>query len=78
MTRNAAIGRLPYAPEALGRVSIEGPASVVAGSMATFRITYTAGRFGIDDQGSVRFLFRFASDAGRPQFERPNAPNSVR
>jgi len=43
--------------------------------MATFRITYTAGRFGIDDQGSVRFLFRFASDAGRPQFERPNAPN---
>ena len=43
--------------------------------MTTVRITYTAGRFGIDDQGSVRFLFRFASDAGRPQFDRPGAPN---
>ena len=43
--------------------------------MATVRITYTAGKFGIDDQGSVRFLLRFASDAGRPQFDRPGAPN---
>ena len=39
------------------------------------RITYTCGKFGIDDQGSVRFLLRFASDAGRPQFDRPGAPN---
>ena len=75
MPINPAIGRLPYAPDELGRVSLEGPAQVVAGSMATFRITYTAGRFGIDDQGGIRFLLRFASDAGRPQFDRPNAPN---
>lgn len=75
MPINPAIGRLPYSPEELGRASLEGPAQVVAGSMASFRITYTAGRFGIDDQGGIRFLLRFASDAGRPQFERPNAPN---
>ena len=75
MSHNPHIERLPYAPETLGRVDVDAPAAIVAGSMATLRITYTAGRFGVDDQGSVRFLFRFASDAGRPQFERPNAPN---
>jgi len=56
-------------------VDIDAPAQLVAGSMASVRVTYTAGRFGIDDQGSIRFLFRFASDAGRPQFDRPGAPN---
>ena len=75
MTRNAHIGRLPYPPETLGHVRIEADAQTVAGSMATVRIVYTAGKFGIDDQGSLRFLLRFASDAGRPQFERPGAPN---
>ncbi|MCC6198050.1 MAG: DUF3604 domain-containing protein [Burkholderiales bacterium] len=75
MARNPHIERLPYEPAALGRVDVDAPARLVAGSMATIRVTYTAGRFGIDDQGSIRFLFRFASDAGRPQFDRPGAPN---
>jgi len=75
MPVNPHIARLPYAPEILGRVDVDAPPEIVAGSMSSVRITFTAGRFGIDDQGSLRFLFRFASDAGRPQFERPNAPN---
>jgi hypothetical protein len=75
MARNPHIARLPYPPETLGSVRIECDPNTVAGSMATVRITYTAGRFGIDDQGSLRFLLRFASDAGRPQFDRPGAPN---
>jgi hypothetical protein len=75
MARNPHIGRLPYSPETLGSVRVEADPKTVAGSMATVRITYTAGKFGIDDQGSVRFLLRFASDAGRPQFDRPGAPN---
>jgi hypothetical protein len=75
MTRNPHIGSSPYPPNVLGHVAIDCPPEITAGSLATVRITYTAGRFGIDDQGSVRFLFRFASDAGRPQFDRPNAPN---
>ncbi len=75
MQRNVALNRLPYPPDVLGRVTLDDAGPIVAGSMATLRVTYTAGKFGIDDQGSVRFLFRFASDAGRPQFERPNAPN---
>ena len=75
MIRNPHIGRLPYSPETLGQVRVECDPKTVAGSMATVRITYTCGKFGIDDQGSVRFLLRFASDAGRPQFDRPGAPN---
>jgi hypothetical protein len=75
MSTNPHIAKLPYPPEALGSVAIDCPPAITAGSMATVRITYTAGRFGIDDQGSIRFLLRFASDAGRPQFDRPNAPN---
>ena len=75
MIRNPHISKLPYPPEVLGHVHIEADPQTVAGSMATVRITYTAGRFGIDDQGSLRFLLRFASDAGRPQFDRPGAPN---
>ncbi|HZV92263.1 MAG TPA: DUF3604 domain-containing protein, partial [Caldimonas sp.] len=75
MTRNAHIARLSYPPETLGHVRVEADPQTVAGSMATVRIVYTAGKFGIDDQGSLRFLLRFASDAGRPQFDRPAAPN---
>jgi len=75
MAGNPHISKLPYPPEVLGHVRIEADPRTVAGSMATVRITYTAGRFGIDDQGSLRFLLRFASDAGRPQFDRPGAPN---
>lgn len=75
MSTNPHIAKLPYPPQALGSVAIDCPPAITAGSMATVRITYTAGRFGIDDQGSIRFLLRFASDAGRPQFDRPNAPN---
>jgi hypothetical protein len=75
MTRNAHVARLPYPAETLGHVRIEADPHTVAGSMTTVRIVYTAGKFGIDDQGSLRFLLRFASDAGRPQFDRPGAPN---
>ena len=32
-------------------------------------------RFGIDDSGSLRVCFRFASDQTRPQFEDPTRPN---
>jgi hypothetical protein len=75
MTKNSHLGKLHYPAETLGHVRIETDPQLVAGSMATVRIVYTAGKFGIDDQGSARFLLRFASDAGRPQFDRPGAPN---
>ncbi len=47
---------------------------VEAGAFATVTLVYTAGFFGIDDTGSLKIVFRFASDMGRPQFTDPAAP----
>jgi hypothetical protein len=48
-----------------------------AGSFQSFEITFTAGRFGMDDTGSIRIVHRFASDMGAPQMRDPAAPNYV-
>ena len=48
-----------------------------AGSFQSFSLTFTAGRFGMDDTGSIRIVHRFASDMGTPQFTDPVAPNYV-
>ena len=39
-----------------------------AGSFQSFELTFTAGRFGMDDTGSIPIVHRFASDMGTPQF----------
>ena len=38
---------------------------VEAGSYQTFTLVYTAGEYGVDDSGSLRICFRFASDSTR-------------
>jgi len=43
--------------------------------LAEFTIVFTAGRFGVDDTGSIRICTRQVSDVGRPQFTDPKAPN---
>ncbi len=48
-----------------------------AGSFQRFELVFTAGRFGMDDTGSIRIVHRFASDMGVPQFTDPDAPNYV-
>ncbi|MBY0331520.1 MAG: hypothetical protein K2X49_12720 [Acetobacteraceae bacterium] len=48
-----------------------------AGSWQSFTLVFTAGRFGMDDTGSIRVVHRFASDMGTPQFTDPGAPNYV-
>lgn len=48
-----------------------------AGSYQSYDIVFTAGRFGMDDTGSIRIVHRFASDMGAPQFNDPAAPNYV-
>jgi hypothetical protein len=45
-----------------------------AGSWQSFTLVYTAGRFGIDDTGSIKIGFRFATDFGPVQFGDPRAP----
>jgi hypothetical protein len=65
----------PVPNDQLGSVSIAPTGAFEAGSYQTFVLTYTAGKFGIDDSGSMRVCFRFASDQTRPQFEDPLGPN---
>src|SRR5579872_1035744 len=60
-----------------GSAVIEPSEPVEAGSFASLTLTYTAGYFGIDDTGSIKIVMRFASDAGKPQFTQPDAPNYV-
>lgn len=62
-------------PHEIGTVSLTPQGKFEAGSYQTFELVYTAGKFGIDDSGSMRVCFRFASDQTRPQFENPTGPN---
>jgi len=67
--------RAPIAVGDLGHARIEPAGAFEAGSYASFTLTYTAGTFGIDDSGSLRVVFRFASDQGNPQFDNPSGAN---
>ena len=58
----------------LGHAEIAPAGDFEAGSYATLQLTYTAGHFGIDDTGAIKFSWRTASDAGKPQFKEPAAP----
>ncbi len=63
------------ADEDLGHAVLTPSGQLEAGSWHTFNLTYTCGKFGMDDSGSMRVCFRFASDQTRPQFEDPKRPN---
>lgn len=58
-----------------GHATLSLPPAVVAGSTVDFEITFTVGDFGIDDSGSLKLCWRFASDIGTPQFDNPGEPN---
>ena len=64
----------PIPKELLGSAVLDRIGDFEAGSYQTFTLTYTAGRFGIDDSGSIRVVFRFATDQTNPQFDDPTAP----
>ncbi len=61
--------------EQLGTATITPDGAFEAGSYASFTLTYTAGLYGIDDSGSIRICFRFASDQGNLQFDDPSGAN---
>ena len=46
-------------------------------SYQTFKLVYTAGRFGLDDNGSIKVVFRFFGDWGGLQLDDPEAENYV-
>lgn len=66
-----------YRAAELGTVTLSPLDPVEAGSFASFTLTFTAGRFGMDDTGSLRICTRQVSDVGKPQFKDPAAPNFV-
>ena len=72
---NSGVVRHAIAVDQLGTATITPDGQFEAGSNASFTLTYTAGLFGIDDSGSLRVCFRFASDQSNPQFDDPAGPN---
>ncbi|HEX9469206.1 MAG TPA: DUF3604 domain-containing protein [Bradyrhizobium sp.] len=64
-----------YLPEHMGTATLEPAGPFVAGSHAALVLTYTAGKFGIDDSGDLKIVWRGTSDMGKPQFTEPAAAN---
>jgi hypothetical protein len=64
-------------PELMGTATVEPRGRFEAGTYQSFTVTYTAGKFGIDDTGSIKLVHRFASDMGKPQFDDPTGANYV-
>src|SRR5215831_17976988 len=62
-----------YRPDLMGSATLTPAGSFEAGSLASFTLVYTAGIFGIDDTGSIKVGFRFATDFGPVQFTDPRA-----
>ncbi len=51
-----------YKPEWAGTAAISPSGPVEAGSWQSFELTYTAGKFGVDDQGGIAIVMRSAAD----------------
>lgn len=67
----------PVPPELAGTATVTPGVPVEAGSWQSFTLVYTAGRFGVDDSGSIKVCFRFATDQTRLQLDDPKAPGFV-
>ena len=56
-----------------GWAEIDPQDPVVAGETGTWKITYHAGRYGVDDGGVIKIAWRDVSDWQAPQFSDPQA-----
>lgn len=63
-----------YRPDLMGRAQLFPATPVVAGAWTSFKLVYTAGKFGIDDQGGLKLAFRTHSDMTPLQTADPAAP----
>jgi hypothetical protein len=63
-----------YRPDLMGHASLEPSGCFEPSSWQSFTLTRTAGRFEVDDTGSIKMGFRFATDFGRVQFVDPAGP----
>ena len=60
-----------------GHVDLEPRDPVEVRSLQTFWLRYTVGRYGLDDTGSIRVVFRAMGDGQPLQTTNPSAPNYV-
>ncbi len=63
-----------YRPDLMGHATVDPSGSFEAGSWGSFTLTYTCGKFGIDDRGSIKIAFRSLTDQCPVQFDDPTAP----
>lgn len=54
-----------------GIIALEPQGQLVAGSITSLTLTYTAGKYGMDDLGGLKILFRFACDQSPLQTSDP-------
>ena len=64
-------------PVLFGHVDLQPRGAFEARSLQTFKLVYTVGRYGIDDTGGIRVVFRFMGDQGDLQTANPSAYNYV-
>ena len=64
-------------PVLYGHVELSPRGAFEARSLQTFKLVYTVGRYGIDDTGSIRVVFRFMGDWGELQTHDPSGYNYV-
>ncbi|WP_282607237.1 DUF3604 domain-containing protein [Pelagibius sp. Alg239-R121] len=64
-------------PVLYGHARLEPNNPVEVRSLQTFRLTYQVGRYGLDDTGAIRIVFRALGDWGRMQTTDPQADNYV-
>ncbi len=63
-----------YRRDLMGSARVTPQQPVEAGSWQSYTLIYTAGKFGIDDQGGVKLAFRTHSDMTPLQMDDPTAP----
>ena len=63
-----------YRPDLMGSAAIEPGGRFEAGSWQSFTLTYTCGKFGIDDRGSLKVAFRMQTDQSMIQCDDPAGP----
>ena len=64
-------------PVLYGHVDLMPKGQFEVRSYQTFTLTYTVGRFGLDDTGAIRVVFRAMGDTGTLQTDDPTADNYV-
>ena len=60
-----------------GSATLSPAGPITAGSWGTWQLLYTAGSYGIDENGTLLVAWRFATDWGTPQTSDSSAPNYV-